>query len=76
MNGQPTATLVNEHHAGDLSIFTVDVSGSGRWTLINHADGIDLLTSPSGRIIDILNAPWPDTDPQVAAIQAWVERYF
>jgi hypothetical protein len=74
--GSHTATLVEQEERGDLSVYSVSLSGSGIWTLIVHADGIDLLVSPSGKIINLDSHNWPSSSPQVAAIQMWIERYF
>lgn len=71
-----TASLLSQADRGDLSVFTIHLTGSGIWTLVNDADGIDLLTSPTGYVYDLTDEAWPSATPQVAAIQAWIERYF
>jgi hypothetical protein len=72
-----TASLVEQEDRGDLSVYSISLTASGIWTLVVHADGIDLLVSPSGRIIDLTTHAWPSTtSPLVAAIQEWIERFF
>jgi hypothetical protein len=67
-----TASLVEQVDRGDLSVYTISLSASGIWTLVVHADGIDILTSPSGKVINLDSHEWPSASPQVAAIQAWM----
>lgn len=76
MNGRPSASLIQEYRAHDLSIFTIAVTGSGTWTLVNDADGIDVLTSPSGQVIDLSTIEWGEGGVAVRAIFEWIERYF
>lgn len=72
-----TVNLCNEEDYGDLSIYTIDVAGSGHWVLIVHADGVEWLTTPSGGLIRLSERDWqrPETDP-IHGILNWVQRYF